>query len=454
MPWVFEALFADAGLRRADFLTWRPLDPIARHFWPGGATLDLFREEPRTRASIAVQFGEAEAEGYSRFAAKAEDTWRTLEHAFVDAPQPDVATVLSRAGLRGLASLSRLDAFRSMQASLTDTFASPRLRRLFGRYATYFGSLPQEAPAVLHLVSHVERIDVVAVEGGMTRLAQGLAAGALRLGAEIRGSCEVAAIDAGPRGVRGIRLASGEPIAAEVVIANVEPAALTSGLLGDSVRGAIPPRPVLRRSLSATTCAATARIQGPELAYHNVFFPPDESSEYVELAAGVPPRQPAVYVCAQDRAYGPPPPGTLERLLFLVNSPPSRSTPKEDDDPWNTIMLPRLEECGIRVEATNVVRTTPEDFAARFPASQGALYGNALRGPLEAFQRQGARTRIPGLYLAGGNVHPGPGLPMVALSGRNAVLSWVQDSGGRPRSRAAATRGGTWTPWTRPVSVP
>jgi 1-hydroxycarotenoid 3,4-desaturase len=237
------------------------------------------------------------------------------------------------------------------------------------------------------------------------------------------------------------------------VIANVEPAALTSGLLGDTVRDAVPPRPALRRSLSAITCAVTARVRGPELAYHNVFFPPDESSEYADLAAGVQPRQPAVYVCAQDRADGPTSPGTPERLLFLVNSPPSKTTPREDDDPWNTIMLPRLAECGIQVEATNVVRTTPQEFAARFPASQGALYGNALRGPLEAFQRQGARTRIPGLYLAGGNVHPGPGLPMVALSGRNAVLAWTQDSAGKSRSRAAATRGGTWTPWTRPVSA-
>ncbi|MEO8936246.1 MAG: hypothetical protein ABI277_06180, partial [Burkholderiaceae bacterium] len=71
--------------------------------------------------------------------------------------------------------------------------------------------------------------------------------------------------------------------------------------------------------------------------------------------------------------------------------------------------------------------TTPSDFARMFPATGGALYGRATHGWAASFERPSSRSRLPGLYLAGGSVHPGPGLPMAALSGRQAALSVVED---------------------------
>ncbi len=88
-----------------------------------------------------------------------------------------------------------------------------------------------------------------------------------------------------------------------------------------------------------------------------------------------------------------------------------------------------LERCGLRVQRRpeQTVVTTPAGFDQLFPATGGALYGQTSHGWRASFARPGARTKVPGLYLAGGSAHPGPGVPMAALSGRHAAVSLLAD---------------------------
>ena len=71
--------------------------------------------------------------------------------------------------------------------------------------------------------------------------------------------------------------------------------------------------------------------------------------------------------------------------------------------------------------------TTPTWFRAPVPGDGGRAYGQAVHGSMAAFRRPGARPAIPGLYLAGGSVHPGPGVPMAVLSGRLAAAALMAD---------------------------
>lgn len=106
-----------------------------------------------------------------------------------------------------------------------------------------------------------------------------------------------------------------------------------------------------------------------------------------------------------------------------------------------------LERCGLDIRTTPELTevTTPTDFNRMFPGTGGALYGRSSHGWMASFQRPGARTKLPGLYLAGGSAHPGPGVPMAALSGRMAAESLIEDLVSTARSPKTAMRGGTST---------
>jgi 1-hydroxycarotenoid 3,4-desaturase len=110
----------------------------------------------------------------------------------------------------------------------------------------------------------------------------------------------------------------------------------------------------------------------------------------------------------------------------LVNAPPtgdSHSFPRSEIDACETQVFESLANYGliVHVRPDAVVRTTPADFHRLFPATGGALYGPASHGWRASFKRPGSRSKIRGLYLAGGSAHPGPGVPMAATSGRLAA---------------------------------
>ena len=58
-----------------------------------------------------------------------------------------------------------------------------------------------------------------------------------------------------------------------------------------------------------------------------------------------------------------------------------------------------------------------------FPGRGGALYGQATHGWMSSFHRLGSQSQINNLLLAGGSTHPGPGVPMAAMSGRLAAAT-------------------------------
>ncbi len=448
MRWVFEELFDLLGENLADHVKLLPLGVLARHAWQDGSQLDLFADAQRSTDAIGHFAGRAAADGFKAFSADAKRIFDVLKGPFICAPAPSMAALMRSTRFRDLTAIRP---FQTMWKALGGYFSDPRLQQLFGRYATYCGSSPFDAPATLMLVAHVESAGVWLVDGGMQKLATAMAGLAGRRGVRFHyGNGVSDVIVAGGR-VTAVRLANDERIEADAVVATVDVAALAGGLLGSDAARNSTGVPDKARSLSAMTWSCVATAHGFPLLRHSVFFSRDYRAEFDDIfARSRLPQEPTVYICAQDRDDGEPGTTGPERLFALVNAPAIGDrhgfAPAEiNEHARRTFGV--LERCGLTLETVPELTqvTTPADFHRLFPGTGGALYGRSSHGWMASFQRPGARTKLPGLYLAGGSVHPGPGVPMAALSGRMAAASLIEDLDSTARSRTMAMPGGTST---------
>ncbi|MDZ4790029.1 MAG: phytoene desaturase family protein [Hyphomicrobiales bacterium] len=434
MRWVFDEIFAAAEADLADHVRLQPATTLARHAWREDERLDLFADIDQSADAIGDFAGAAEARGYRQFCARAKRIYDILETPFIKRQKPNLPELMWRVGLHRPVAQYRINPYQTMWSALGEYFKDARLRQLFGRYSTYCGASPYMAPATLMLVAHCERGGVWMAEGGMHSIAVQMARLAEARGVTIRYQAHVAGVYNASGRAAGVTLADGERIEADAIIVNADPSSVSASLFGADAAKATPPMKPSKRSLSAMTYALVAATDGFPLLRHNVFFSQDYAAEFGDiLNGGRLPQDPTVYVCAQDRnGEGGETLNGPERLLCVVNARPCGDTHEFDQteiEQCQQRTFQRLERCGLRVEhrPESIVATSPSDFERLFPATGGALYGRASHGWMASFRRPGARSRMRGLYFAGGSAHPGPGAPMAALSGRLAAERVIAD---------------------------
>jgi 1-hydroxycarotenoid 3,4-desaturase len=448
---VFDDLFALCGERLDDHLALIPQPLLARHWWPDGSRLDLFSDVDASVAAIEDFAGAFEAAGFMRFHRATAALYSAFEKPVMLAPRPDVPAIL-RAAMASPRLWPALMPGVSLDWFVGQYFRDPRLRQLFGRYATYVGGRPDHAPAVLALIWQAEARGVWAVDGGMHKLAEALAALADRRGVELRYGTAVSQILRQAGCVSGVQLADGRVIACNHVVFNGDPAALRHGLLGDGPQAALPRNATEPRSLSAQVWSFSAELGGSvaaELVHHNVFFASDPTLEFGPIGEGRLPNEPTIYLCAEDRAKKTFPAGK-ERIEIVLNAPAITHGSTQDPEEalhCRTKTLHLLRRIGLTFlpEPEADALTTPHQLALLFPGSMGSIYGRSPEGLMASFQRPGARTALRGLYLAGGGAHPGAGVPMAALSGKHAAEAMLKDLTSASKLAPTVMRGGMST---------
>lgn len=428
LPEFFDDVFSSAGASFREEVTLLRPSPAFRYYFANDGELDVFHELEDTLSSVRSTFGSSAELELAAYLREARRIWEAAEPHFVRSPAPELGRLLL-GGVGRLLAVSQIDAMRTLQRAIEATVKTPELRMLLQRYATYNGSDARTAPATLGCIAHVElSLGGYGVQGGMYELIRALVRLAQRLGVEFRLESTVEGILVDKGCVSGVRLRKGTDIHAAQVVANGDVAQLNNQLLPAVFRKAVAPNGA--PSMSAYNAVYRSPRKRPRAA-HAVVFPSDYLQEFADIFdRKVVPRDPTVYVCAQEVAHGRVGWGNDEPLFAMANAPSWAGLGDGASD-LHEKMTERLSMRDIiSAGAEAVWSRSPRDLAQRFPGSDGSLYGPASNDKWAAFRRSpNAIKKVPGLFVASGSAHPGGGLPMVAQSGRHAAFAALHARG-------------------------
>ncbi len=433
MRHVLEDLFAAAGRNLDDYLTLLPVEPLTRYFYPDGAVLDVTGNlSVMAQRIAALAADERDVEGYLAYLAYAARIHRITGPVFIY-DQPPTLRSFAKVPVQDWL---KADPFRTMHGAIQAHVRSPYLQQLLGRFATYVGGSPYDAPATLNVIAHVELVGGVWYpQGGIYAIARALAKLATELGVSICTGQAVESIEVSNGVATGVRLAGGEVLPAAAVVANVDVTTVYEKLL--------PPAPAVTRTLHRLrnfepSCSGFILLLGvkgehPQLAHHNIFFSSDYRREFQAIFKDrTPADDPTIYVAITSKSDPSHAPAGSENWFVLVNAP--ALTPDFD---WSAyapryrdLVLDRLAAFGVDVRQQIQVEhvLTPVDLQRMSGAYRGALYGPSANSKWTAFRRPHNRSQdVRGLYFAGGTTHPGGGVPMVTLSGKVAAELVLED---------------------------
>lgn len=427
LPAVYRDLFVKTGAPLEQSLELVEVDPALRYRFPDGVWLDVPNvSRPAIRRALDDALGGGAGDDWNALLSRANDMWAVTRGPFLESSL-DGALGLARLARR-TGDLRTVAPWQTLRGLGRRYLRDPRLRMVLDRYATYTGSDPRRAPAALAVVPYIEQaFGAWHVRGGLRRLALAVHDRAVERGAQVRTGCDVAEIVLEGGRVAGVRLASGERLAADVVVANADAHTVYQQLLPGPE--AAPARRKLSRatpSLSGFVLLLALRGRTPGLAHHTVLFPDDYDAEFDAVFGrhAAPVADPTIYVSAPDDPAMRPD-DDHESLFVLVNAPRHGKVPGAFDwrDPgvsasYAERVLAVLAARGFDVRDRLLwceVRT-PWDLQTATRSPGGVIYGSSSNGLRAAFLRPANRGPVPGLFLVGGSAHPGGGLPLVGLS--------------------------------------
>jgi phytoene desaturase len=415
LPQVAAELFTHTG-GPAPELDLVALDPLVRHCFPDGTVLDSCAGAGFADR-ISAAFGPSAAADWRRLWRRAGRVWDTSWRHVLTAP---VDSPLQLAGLAWrLPDLAAIAPGRTLRGLGRRHLRDPRLRMLLDRYATYTGADPRRAPAALLAIPYAElEFGGWYLRGGLGTLADALLARCAALDVTVHFGTPVESVLVEGSRAAGVVLADGTTVRSDLVVANADALHVYRDLLPSPRRAA----GLARRSLGGFVLLLGVRGSTPQLAHHTVFFPRDYDAEFDAIfgTPARPPDDPAVFVTSADDP-GARPDGH-EAWFVLVNAPPQGPFDWRAPgvaDGYADRVLATLAARGVDVRDRLLFREvlTPADLETATRSPGGAIYGTAGHG-LTGLLRPPNRGAVRDLFLVGGSVHPGGGLPLVMLSAK------------------------------------
>lgn len=421
-PENITELFALADEQMEPFFSYQKMPVSCHYFYEDGTRLVADADKSVFANELANKMGES-PESLAAYLQNAEKLYKSVGEIFLGKSLHKRKTWLKANVFTAIRAMKWKLLFQPMDVFNKRHFANAKTVQLFNRYATYNGSNPYQAPALLCMIPHLEHNQgTYYPKGGMTSIAEALYQLALKKGVQFRFNTAVERIIRHNRSVRGV-VAEGENIAAGIVVSNMDVYFTYGKLLGDKIKA----KKILQQERSSSALIFYWGINKtfPELGLHNIFFTEDYQKEFDHIFRLKKNYQdPTVYINITGKCE----PGYQaaqgkENWFVMVN------VPANNGQDWNDYTkkyrqaildkLSRLLQTDIAslIEAEQVL--DPTAIEAQTQSYMGSLYGTSSNARMAAFLRHpNFSKKINGLYFVGGSVHPGGGIPLCLRSAK------------------------------------
>ena len=428
LPAVYRDLFLKTGKRIEHILDITPVDPAFNyHFADGKSVVFPNLSNPKTYLEIEKSFGKIASQGWEKIINRSERMWQASRESFVESELSSIWPLLKRRDL--FSQVKQIAPFTSLRKLSNKFDLDPHLKMIIDRYATYTGSDPRSAPAVLLTIAFVEStFGAWHIKGGIGQLSVALEQRCRELGVEFKFNTLVTRILTSDRSVTGLQTQNGEVINSDLVVANADAEYVFNQLLDKKLSAAKSERRKLKaatKSLAGFSLLLgldNSRGKPVNIEHHNVYFPRDYDAEFEEIfTKKIPVNDPTIYICA------PKDPSMVkssnkEAWFVLVNAPRHDVETGWDwrsgGDEYAKLIINKLDKLGLNVSSRLEVMQirTPFDLESYAMAPGGSIYGTSSNSAASAFLRARNRSKVKGLFCVGGSAHPGGGLPLVGIS--------------------------------------
>jgi phytoene desaturase len=422
MPLLYEAEFRLLGTSLHERLDLLRVDPTYHLVFDNGSQLALTSNMKSMQKQLeAIEPGSYA--GLLRYLQEGEQHYRLVVDRLVNHDFRKVSDFLNP---RNLSLLFRLKPLVNHYRNMSAYFAEPRLKSAFTFQDIYTGLSPFEAPATYSMMPYTELAHGVWYpKGGMYSIVETLTDLARQAGVEFIFNSAVERIDTNATHARGVLLADGSRLDADVVLANADLPYVYRQLLPQD--GTV--KALARKRFS---CSVISFFWGvdktyPELGPHTLFLADDyrENFQCIERGAGLP-ANPSLYVHAPARLDPSMAPPGQDTLIAII---PVGHLHEDGEQDWHEFrdkarqhVFRRLRTLGmidleshIKFEETR----TPISWAKRYNLVKGSTHGlSHTLTQMACFRPSNRHPRYKNLYFVGASTHPGTGMPTAMVSGR------------------------------------
>jgi len=427
-PSVLRRIFAEAGRRLEDYLDMRRLDPQWRCFFDDGLVLDL-EANLQAMATSLDKLKPGMGEGFLRFQSLSEQLHSISDRFFFWKPVGSMMDTLDVKGAFSIAVLKdvmRMRLGQTVGGTIREFIPDARVAQMLDHYTQYVGSSPEASPAILCAIGHMQSEEGIWYPKGGTRaVPEALVKLGRELGVVYKTSVEVERLVVEEGKIAGLTLAGGETLRFDAVVSNEDSVRTYRELLGGEPAARFEKERSYEPACSGVVLYLGLNKRYEHLAHHCFVFSRDAKEEFHHIYdLGQPAPDPTCYLASTTRTEAATAPEGGDALYVLVHTPYLRPEHNWDeifpryrqvilDKLKRTAGMPDLEERIVFERAL-----TPVDIHERYKVLNGAIYGLASHGRWNgAFKPSNKRRDPEGLFLAGGAAHPGPGMPMVLMSG-------------------------------------